>query len=514
MEVPAKLPFSKRRLRPRVVISWVFPSLPREMWRPLTFALSNQLHLRLCDPHLCDRNSVCVIGFWVLDSIEPYHQHFSLENKSLQYPYAVHERIPIVYALCISGLFPLVLIIVYTLFIDGLFSHHKPQDLSGKRRTRGPWRWKDRLWEMNCGILGLLLSQGLAFVVTQVLKNACGKPRPDLIDRCQPRGGSHDLSPYGLSNSTICTGQASLIKDGFRSWPSGHSSCESSLEAASPFPTPHPPHSWVSLPHSTDTDTDKYMVKIASFAGLFYTSLWLGGKLHIMDNRGETWKTLLCTIPILAATLVAVSRIMDARHHPFDVITGSLLGVACAIVSYRQYFPPLSEAWRKGRAYPIRTWGTEPPRPVGGQLTALRSNSTKHLRNSEEDRLQPSDDHERSVSPSSRAGPGFTGHTDPTNPFTSQVYPRRPHDHDPDGNWSSSEDGSGDAFEMQRGFDMQQGYAMPRDSSVSRYSVPHQTNTAYQSQAYPAASARVPPPPEVVLNHERGRQLSETPLPI
>lgn len=166
-------------------------------------------------------NSACIGGFYVLDSIEPYHQHFSLRNISIQYPYAVHERITIQEALCISGLAPLVIIIVYTLFIDGLFSHHKTQHpVSGKRKFTGPYRWKDRLWELNCGILGLLLSQGLAFVITQVLKNACGKPRPDFIDRCQPRAGSQDAIP-GLSNSTICTGEHALIKDGFRSWPSG-----------------------------------------------------------------------------------------------------------------------------------------------------------------------------------------------------------------------------------------------------------------------------------------------------
>lgn len=122
------------------------------------------------------------------------------------------------------------MIIVYTLFFDGIFSHHKPQDpVSGKRKLRGPWRWKDRLWEMNCGILGLLLAQGVNFIITQALKTACGKPRPDLIDRCQPRLGSHDALGYGLSNSTICTGDPAIIKDGFRSWPSGHSSCESSI---------------------------------------------------------------------------------------------------------------------------------------------------------------------------------------------------------------------------------------------------------------------------------------------
>lgn len=144
----------------------------------------------------------------------------------------MHERVPIPIALCISGVFPLGLIIVYTLFLDGLLSHNKPQDpVSGKRKLRGPWRWKDRLWELNCGILGLLLAQGLAFIITQALKNACGKPRPDLIDRCQPRLGSHDAPRYGLSNSTICTGDPVILKDGFRSWPSGHSSCECCLVA-------------------------------------------------------------------------------------------------------------------------------------------------------------------------------------------------------------------------------------------------------------------------------------------
>lgn len=201
-----------------------------------------QIHIRLCyhhvsvektDPHprqrrLTSKCSAFAIGFYILDRIEPYHQHFSLDNKSLQYPYAVHERVTIQEALLISIVSPIVIIAVYTLLIDGLFSHHKPaSDNTGRRKLTGPYRLKDRLWELNCGILGLLLSQGLAFVITQTLKNACGKPRPDLIDRCQPATGSQDLPVYGLSNSTICHGDPALIKDGFRSWPSGHSSCKS-----------------------------------------------------------------------------------------------------------------------------------------------------------------------------------------------------------------------------------------------------------------------------------------------
>ena len=59
-----------------------------------------------------------------------------------------------------------------------------------------------------------------------------------------------------------------------------------------------------------------------------------------------------------------MTRIMDARHHPFDVLFGSALGVLVAWAAYRQYFPPVSHAWLHGRAYPIRTWGQPTRRPI------------------------------------------------------------------------------------------------------------------------------------------------------
>jgi diacylglycerol diphosphate phosphatase/phosphatidate phosphatase len=72
-------------------------------------------------------------------------------------------------------------------------------------------------------------------------------------------------------------------------------------------------------------------------------------------------------VPALGAALITGTRIMDARHHPFDVISGALLGILVSWGSYRQYFPPVSETWRKGRAYPIRAWGKAsrpPPTPT------------------------------------------------------------------------------------------------------------------------------------------------------
>ncbi|KAL8765143.1 MAG: hypothetical protein Q9194_006665 [Teloschistes cf. exilis] len=269
---------------------------------------------------------VLLITFYALDAVEPFHQHFSLRNYTLQYPYAVHERVPVSLLFVLNTLFPAIIIALYALLIDGLFSHTKEATPRDGHRTLGKYRLKDRLWELNCGLLGLLLSQGATFVITGALKNAAGKPRPDLIDRCQPLPGSADPLPFGLSNSTICTQTNNkILKDGFRSFPSGHSS--------------------------------------SAFAGLFYLSIYLTAKMHVLDNRGEVWKTFIVMVPTLGAALIAISRIMDARHHPFDVISGSLLGIVVAWGAYRQYFPPVTESWRKGRAYSIRTWATEPKRP-------------------------------------------------------------------------------------------------------------------------------------------------------
>jgi len=287
--LPDKLPFSSKKLRAKVIISYIFD------------------YVTLL---------VLIAAFYLLDKIEPFHQPFSLKNYTLMYPYADPERVPIPLAMAIVCLGPAVVIAIYTMVIDGLFATGGG---SYKKYT-----FKSRLWELNCGILGLLLGVGSSFVITAALKNAIGKPRPDIIARCNmPQdiaAGFLRVENFTLATFDLCDQpDHAKLKDGFRSFPSGHSS--------------------------------------SAWAGLFYLSLYLMGKLHVLDSRGEVWKTFVVLIPSLGAALIAGSRIMDARHHPFDVITGSLLGIATAWAAYRQYFPPLSDFRAKGRAYPIRTWG-------------------------------------------------------------------------------------------------------------------------------------------------------------
>lgn len=219
--------------------------------------------------------------FFSLDRVHGFKRQFSLEDTSLRHTYAVHERIPPIALYMIAIVAPVIL-----------------QALINVVTIRS---W----WDLHNGLLGLALSLSLTGSVTQFTKLTVGRPRPDILDRCQPIPGSVDPI-YGLSNSSICTtsSDAYIMKDGFRSFPSGHSSL--------------------------------------SFAGLGFLAFFLAGKLHLFDNRGYVAKAWVSLLPFAGAALVAISRTMDNRHHWQDVLVGSALGTVVSYFSYRQYYPSLA----------------------------------------------------------------------------------------------------------------------------------------------------------------------------
>lgn len=78
----------------------------------------------------------------------------------------MHERVPAGVCYVIVVMCPAAIICFWTLVVDGLFGHSQPTDSEGTGRRIGRYRLVDRLWELNCGILGLALSEGTAFVIT------------------------------------------------------------------------------------------------------------------------------------------------------------------------------------------------------------------------------------------------------------------------------------------------------------------------------------------------------------
>lgn len=141
-------------------------------------------------------------GFFALDKISGFKRDFSLEDISLRHPFAVHERVPNWLLLVISFAAPVVLLAIINLFTVRTF------------------------WDLHNSYLGLVLSLSVTGVITQFTKLTVGRPRPDVISRCMPPAGSVD-PPFGLTTASICTQtDIAILNDGFRSFPSGHSSCE------------------------------------------------------------------------------------------------------------------------------------------------------------------------------------------------------------------------------------------------------------------------------------------------
>ncbi|CAK7235302.1 hypothetical protein SBRCBS47491_009247 [Sporothrix bragantina] len=232
--------------------------------------------------------------------VDPFHRLFFVNDLNISYPHAEIERVPVsmnfVYALFV----PLFLILLYnSAFGSHVHKHH-------------------------VSILGIAIALVLASTVTDIIKNMVGRPRPDLLARCRPAPGT---PPNTLVSLDICTEtDHHRLHDGWRSFPSGHSSF--------------------------------------AFAGLGYTSLFLAGQLKIFVLRNSGWsspspsdrdraivhvrgdlgKILICLTPLLGAAMIAISRCQDYRHDVYDVCTGALLGWTIAYWSYRRYWPRLSSA--------------------------------------------------------------------------------------------------------------------------------------------------------------------------
>jgi hypothetical protein len=68
---------------------------------------------------------------------------------------------------------------------------------------------------------------------------------------------------------------------------------------------------------------------------------------------------ILILVPLGAAVYISSTRFTDFRHHGFDIISGSLLGIVCAWFSFRWYHLPVTRGagWAWGPRSYERAWG-------------------------------------------------------------------------------------------------------------------------------------------------------------
>lgn len=100
--------------------------------------------------------------------------------------------------------------------------------------------WRYKIWEWNAAWLGLALAFAASYTTAKGLKLLYGKPRPDLLARCEPdvsNIAAYAVGGLGLElpgapilvSWEICQKKSrSLLVTGFTSFPSDHSSCKCS----------------------------------------------------------------------------------------------------------------------------------------------------------------------------------------------------------------------------------------------------------------------------------------------
>ncbi|KAI1386958.1 acid phosphatase/Vanadium-dependent haloperoxidase [Hypoxylon trugodes] len=322
---------------------------------------------------------VGVIGV-VLGNITPNKRPFSLQDPNISFPFTQHETVTSAILLICNAVIPIVIIlIVVLLFVPG------PTVPEGTPRAL---IWRRKLWELHTGWLGLALALISAWIITQGMKNLFGKPRPDLLSRCQPDianvanyiigfhtpadDGTLDGAYNGqLVSADICKNpDRGLLDDGFRSYPSGHASSAAagliylSFFLASKFAITFPfvpqhssgntgvvtafpsrlrngaiDTSYEAVRNNLDLDRSVSPDPSAVKQIGAHTSTVLS--IRRQAAAPPLYLLLLTVLPFFTAIFIASSRWFDFRHHGFDILFGFIIGTITAYFAFRYYHLPI-----------------------------------------------------------------------------------------------------------------------------------------------------------------------------
>jgi membrane-associated phospholipid phosphatase len=298
---------------------------------------------------------------YIIGNITPNKRPFSLENPDISFPYKGYDTVSLGVAFVVSVGAPAALIVAISLLLvpaSGL-----------PKNTRAPRYnvWRHKLWEWHAGWLGLALSVVLAFFFTSGMKNILGKPRPNLLSRCQP--DVVNLAEYVVSNATAASGRLvsagictntdkSVIDEGFRSFPSGHSSAAASgliylslwlaakLGVGVPFllggTIDEVENSIKAHSEHTRAPRDREETNTRTrHDGSYGSGDLLTYSARRQDAAAPIYLLVITLIPLGAAIYICASRWNDFQHHGFDIIFGFLIGALSSVLAFRYYHLPL-----------------------------------------------------------------------------------------------------------------------------------------------------------------------------
>jgi diacylglycerol diphosphate phosphatase / phosphatidate phosphatase len=143
--------------------------------------------------------------------------------------------------------------------------------------------------DARSSLCALFIAMGFSELIIGLVKLYCGRFRPNFYNMC-----GFD------SESKECQAEDShRLYDSRKSFPSGHSGL--------------------------------------SFSSMLVFSLYLAGKVGIQRQAPSIKAKLLYLLawtPMSIAFFVATSRVHDFYHHPVDIVAGSVIGGACAMMAH------------------------------------------------------------------------------------------------------------------------------------------------------------------------------------
>ncbi|XP_033160645.1 putative phosphatidate phosphatase [Drosophila mauritiana] len=233
---------------------------------------------------------ICVYEF----AVDPVRRGFFCDDESISYPFQDNTITPVMLGLIVGLLPALVMVVVEYV------SHLRAGDISATVDLLG---WRVSTWYVELGrqstyfCFGLLLT----FDATEVGKYTIGRLRPHFLAVCQPQmaDGSMCSDPVNLHRyveNYECAGEGFTVEDVRQarlSFPSGHSSL--------------------------------------AFYAMIYVALYLQRKITWRGSKLS--RHFVQFIVVMVAWYTALSRVMDHWHHWSDVLSGSLLGVAGALIT-------------------------------------------------------------------------------------------------------------------------------------------------------------------------------------
>ncbi|KAH7371913.1 PAP2 superfamily-domain-containing protein [Cadophora sp. MPI-SDFR-AT-0126] len=310
--------------------------------------------------------AAAVVG-GLLSLITPNKRPFALTNPEISFPYT-NEKISTVVLFICSLVAPAAIIFAITIVLV--------PGPTVPKSTPKALIWRRKLWEWHTGWLGLALALAASFLITQGMKNLFGKPRPDLLSRCHPDlanssqyivgGFPNTQEGFNLFSAAICKNpDKSILDDGFRSFPSGHSSFSAagliylSLFIASKLAITIPylaPNSYSqdnfqlsAFPLRAKERAPKVNAILESAHSPSEDPFQPSGHNDaIIAARNQAaappvYLLVFAIIPWFASIYISSTRYSDFRHHGFDILFGYFIGAVTAIFAFRYYHLPISQ---------------------------------------------------------------------------------------------------------------------------------------------------------------------------